>query len=83
MPEASEILNVDTKIDCIGLFCPMPVVKIREAIARLRPGQVCEMLADDPGAEADMKAWARRTGHELVHLSRHEGIFRFVVRKTG
>ena len=81
--ETSKVVNVDRQIDCIGLFCPMPIVKIREAIAALRTGQLCEMVADDPAAEADMKAWTQRTGHELVQVSRNAGVFRFLVRKTG
>ena len=61
----------------------MPIVKIREAIATLTVGQLCAMLADDPAAEADMKAWTQRTGHELLQVTRDAGIFRFLVRKTG
>jgi TusA-related sulfurtransferase len=83
MPSGGELLNIDKQIDCIGLFCPMPIVKIREAIAALRPGQLCEMLADDPAAEADMKAWSQRSGHALLRVSREAGIFRFLVRKTA
>lgn len=74
--------NIHTKIDCIGLFCPMPIVKIREAIRMVPLGGVVEMLADDPASEADMKSWSRRTGHELLETSRDGAIYRFVVRKT-
>lgn len=74
--------NIPAKIDCIGLFCPMPIVKIREAIKGLAVGEVIEMLADDPASEADMKSWARRTGHELLEVSRNDAVYRFLVRKT-
>ena len=74
--------NIDAKIDCIGLFCPMPIVKIREAIKGLAVGEVIEMLADDPASEADMKSWARRTGHDLVEISKDGAVYRFLVRKT-
>ncbi|MBI3031830.1 MAG: sulfurtransferase TusA family protein [Candidatus Rokubacteria bacterium] len=70
------------KIDCIGLFCPMPIVKIREAVKGLAVGEVIEMLADDPSSEADMKSWARRTGHELLEISKDGAVYRFLVRKT-
>jgi TusA-related sulfurtransferase len=48
----------------------------------MRAGEVLEMLSDDPGSEADIKAWATRTGHELLQIDRDGAIFRFVVRKT-
>lgn len=74
--------NIHAQIDCIGLFCPMPIVKIREAIRMVPLGGIVEMLADDPASEADMKSWSRRTGHELLETSRDGAIYRFVVRKT-
>ena len=74
--------NIHAKIDCIGLFCPMPIVKIREAIRGVPLGGMLEMLADDPSSEADMKSWSRRTGHELLEISRDGAIYRFVVKKT-
>lgn len=73
----------DLKLDCVGLFCPMPVLKTREAMRQLKPGQVLEMTSDDPASEADMKSWTGRTGNELMEIDRNGAVFRFVIRKTG
>jgi len=73
----------DRKIDCTGLFCPMPVLKVREAMKGLAPGQTLEMLSDDPASEADMKSWSTRTGHALLAVERDGAVFRFLIRKTG
>jgi tRNA 2-thiouridine synthesizing protein A len=73
----------DVSIDCIGLFCPLPILKIREALRPMTVGQIVEMTADDPASEADMKSWSARTGHDLLQLEKHGGVFRFLVRKTG
>jgi tRNA 2-thiouridine synthesizing protein A len=78
----SGVLNPDRQIDCTGLFCPMPIVKTREAIKDMAVGQVLEMLSDDPGSDPDMKSWARRSGHDLLDVSRDGAVFRFRVRKT-
>ena len=72
----------DQQIDCLGLFCPMPIVKTAEAVRGLAVGQVLEMLSDDPASEADMKSWSRRTGHELLEMAKHGAVYRFLVRKT-
>ena len=72
----------DTEIDCIGLFCPMPIVKTREAIHGMSPGELLAMLSDDPASDADMRSWCHGTGHELVDVTREDGIYRFLVRKT-
>src|SRR2546430_15461478 len=76
------VVAPNKKIDCLGLFCPMPILKVREAMIPLTPGQVLEMLSADPASEADMKSWTTRTGHELLAVERAGAVFRFLVRKT-
>jgi len=78
-----QLINPDKRIDCTGLFCPLPIVKTREAIQEIAVGQVLEMLSDDPGSDPDMKSWARRSGHELLEVTRDGAVFRFLVRKVG
>ena len=82
MPAMQTQPQVVRSLDCLGLFCPMPIVKTREAIKAMAVGEVLEMLSDDPASDADMKSWARRTGHELVAATKDGPIYRFLVRKT-
>ena len=81
MSGGTDLINVDKRIDCTGLFCPMPIVKTREAIKGMAIGELIEMLSDDPASDADMRAWARRSGNELVQVTRDAAVYRFVVRK--
>ena len=60
----------------------MPIVKIREAIRTVPVGGMVEMLSDDPASEADMKSWSRRTGHDLLKITKDGAVWRFVVKKT-
>ena len=76
-------LVADRKIDCLGLFCPMPILKTREAMKALGVGQVLEMTSDDPASDADMRSWSRKTGHELIEIDRDGAVYRFLIRKTG
>src|SRR5215468_11114275 len=82
MAQAPRVFNPDKQIDCTGLFCPMPIVKTREAIGAMAMGQLLEMVSDDPGSDPDMRSWARNSGHELVGVSRHGAVYRFLVRKA-
>ncbi len=61
----------------------MPIVKIREAIRDVPVGGVIEMVADDPASEADLKSWSRRTGHQLLEITRDGAVYRFLVKKCG
>jgi len=76
------IVIPDKKLDCLGLYCPIPILKVREAMKTLVPGQTIEMVSDDPASDADMKSWAARTGHELLEIEKHGAVYRFLVRKT-
>jgi tRNA 2-thiouridine synthesizing protein A len=60
----------------------MPIVKTREAMKGMDAGQVLEMLADDPASDADMRSWAKRTGNELLAVTKDGATYRFLVRKT-
>ena len=75
-------LQIDRSLDCVGLFCPMPIVKTREAMKTMAVGQILEVVSDDPASDADMKSWAKRTGNELLAVTKDGPIYRFLVRKT-
>jgi tRNA 2-thiouridine synthesizing protein A len=69
-------------LDVKGKACPIPVVKTAKAMKEMQPGEVLEVLATDPGVEADMHAWTKQTGNELVSISQDEGVFRVLLRKV-
>lgn len=77
------LVKADHLLDCVGLYCPMPILKTREEMDKLAPGQVLEVWADDPAAEEDLKAWAKRTGHQILGIGKTSEGLRFLIRKTG
>jgi len=80
--ERMTILNPDKVLDCSGMMCPLPVIKTAKAIKELQIGQVLKMIATDPGAQPDMQAWSRQTGHELLDSHEENGTFVFHFRRT-
>jgi TusA-related sulfurtransferase len=74
--------TVEKTLDAQGLKCPMPVVKTKKAIDEVSIGGVLEVLATDPGSMADITAWAKSTGNELLKKGREEGIFKFYIRRV-
>ncbi len=57
-----------TTVDCLGLACPIPVVRLARAVAAVEVGGLVELLADDPGARVDIPVWCRLKDQELVAL---------------
>ncbi len=74
-------MKSDLVLDATGLACPMPIVKTKKAIDTLASGQTLEVRATDKGAQSDLTAWARSTGHELVQSTEDNGIYTFWIKK--
>ncbi len=68
------------ELDCRGLNCPLPVLKTKKAITAMKPGELLRVTATDPGSVADMAAFSRRTGHELVESGQVDGVFFYVFK---
>ncbi|MGD8474301.1 MAG: sulfurtransferase TusA family protein [Anaerolineae bacterium] len=69
-------------LDAKGLKCPMPVVKTSKEIKNISVGSVLEVLATDPGSMADITAWTKSTGNELLKADREDSIFKFYIRRV-
>ena len=72
------------ELDCRGLRCPAPVIRLARLAATLPAGTVVELAADDPAALTDVPAWCRMRGHE--HVGRRDaadGVPVLVVRLCG
>ena len=71
----------DRNLDCIGLYCPEPVFRIRQEIDKLDVGEVLEVIADDPAAEEDIPRLVKRLGLELVEMHKEKDQLHFVIKK--
>ena len=78
----SSSLTADQVVDCRGALCPMPIIRLRQAIDDMDVGQVVKVLATDPASVEDMPAFARNTGHELLESGSSGGIFEYYFRKA-
>ena len=68
-------------LDCTGLYCPMPVLHTRQEMDKLAIGEILEVLADDPAAEEDIKAWAKRAGQKILEIEKTDEGMRFLIQK--
>ena len=74
-------MKADKSLDCVGLYCPMPIVKTAAKIKELKSGEVLEVVADDKGIKQDMPAWCKATGHEFLGVEESGGEIKVYVRK--
>ncbi len=76
-------MKADKSLDCVGLYCPMPIVKTAEKMKSLAPGEILEVVADDVGIKQDMKAWCEATGNEVMTIVDTDGEIKVYVRKAA
>ena len=63
-PERNIVTSM--RVDCSGMQCPGPILKVFETIKDIQDGQIIEVYASDPGFLRDVAAWCRRTGNTYV-----------------
>ncbi|MEI4791063.1 sulfurtransferase TusA family protein [Bacillus sp. FJAT-53060] len=74
-------MTSDHILDVTGLACPMPIIRTKKKMNDLTEGQVLEIHATDKGAKADLAAWAKSSGHELITQTDEGHVLKFWVRK--
>jgi TusA-related sulfurtransferase len=72
----------DAELDCVGLYCPMPIAMTKEEIEKIEVGQVLKVEADDPAAEEDIKRWAKRAGHKIMKFEKEGTVLTFYIQRT-
>jgi len=78
------VSKIDKTLDARNLTCPLPILKSKKALKRLKSNQVLEILTTDPGSWKDIPAWAQVSGHGLI--SAEENVpreYRFLVKKIA
>lgn len=74
LPQAHDVLDAGDK------RCGEMILTLKQAMDRLRPGQILKLVCRDPGAPADLPAWCRMTRHRLVWS---DGQTFYVQRREG
>lgn len=78
----SNPLKADVELNCEGLNCPTPIIKLKKAVADMLKGQVIRMTATDPGCPIDVRAYTKTTGNELLQSTEENKIHIFYIKKV-
>ena len=73
---------MEESLDLRGLKCPMPALLTKKTLARLTPGVMLTVLADDPMAVVDIPHMCHGEGHAVVSMASRDGYQEFVLRRT-
>lgn len=69
---SSSDIKATIKVDCSGLQCPGPIMKVFETMNKMNDGDIIEVSATDSGFARDVEAWCRRTGNTLLKTEKNK-----------
>lgn len=78
----SNIPTASIHLDCSGMQCPGPIMKVFESMKDMNNGDILEVSASDPGFIKDIEAWCRRTGNTLMASGRQGCDYIATVKKS-
>jgi len=73
---------MDDTLDLRSLKCPLPALLAKKALARLAPGSVLTVIADDPMSVVDIPHMCHDKGHAVESVTSREGYSEFILRKS-
>ena len=69
-------------LDVRGYVCPYPVIYTRKAIAKIKSGEVLEVLTDNPPSCENVPKSVREEGHEVKSVEKvEEGVWKITIVK--
>ena len=74
-------MTADQTLDARGLSCPMPLLKTKKELSKMKSGQILEILGTDPGTKNDLPSFCKRSGDEFLGEKEDTGFFRMYVKK--
>jgi tRNA 2-thiouridine synthesizing protein A len=80
-PDTAATGAVET-LDCRGLKCPLPVLKMEKRLSQLAAGASFVVLATDPMAKIDIPLFCRQNGHDCA-VSSEADVMRFQIVKAA
>lgn len=60
-------------LDCLGMKCPQPTLKVSIQATKMKPGDILEVVADCSTFENDVREWCARSKKTLLWLKDEGG----------
>ena len=65
-------MDYDEELDATGLVCPMPALKTKKALMKMKPGQVLKIILDYEPATESVPRDLAKTKHEYLGIEEDE-----------
>ncbi len=70
------------QVNAVGLRCPLPLLKAKQALRNLPAGEKVYVVATDAGSVRDFHAFTELTGATMVAFFESDEIYTYVIQKN-
>jgi tRNA 2-thiouridine synthesizing protein A len=75
--------HIDLELDLTGLESPLPMLKTKDALDHLLPGQVMLVKTTAAGSEQNIRNLINNHPVTLLSLNKDNGVFHFLIAKEA
>ncbi|MBA7573449.1 putative sulfur carrier protein [subsurface metagenome] len=65
-------MNYDEELDTQGLVCPVPALKTKKKLGKMKPGQILKVITDYKPASESVPRDLAKTKHKLLGVEEDE-----------
>ena len=72
----------DEYLDAKGLNCPLPILKTKVILNKMKSEKILLVEATDPHSKVDFEAYCARTNHELIEFNLIKNVYNFYIKRA-
>lgn len=75
-------VKIDQSLDAKGLNCPLPILKTKVLLNKMKTDEILFVEATDPHSQVDFEAYCARTKHSILKSGISDGIYSFYIKRA-
>lgn len=76
-------MQYDVVLDAKGLNCPLPLLRLKQLLSKVKGGEVIKMMATDPAAHLDIGVFIDKSNHQIIFHERIDDIQYFYIKTSS
>ncbi|MSP28526.1 MAG: sulfurtransferase TusA family protein [Methylococcales bacterium] len=75
------MIEFNLEVDASGLQCPLPLLRLKQALMAMTSGDVVKVIATDPAAHLDFGVYTDQAGHQIIEFIKQSNTQIFYIKK--
>jgi tRNA 2-thiouridine synthesizing protein A len=76
------VIMADKVLDVCGDVCPIPVLRTKNALERMKSGEVLEVIVDYTPSKENVQRYANSEGNEILEINEEDNKIKIFVKKA-